>query len=112
MFGKQEKQEGFQSSPLWRAYRIAKRMRGRNARREAKEQGRVFCISTRVAAPILDNPGKAVAGVLAVAVVLGLGIWGGLALRRKRMSTYRNPYESRKFRRPLDDSGGYEAVGI
>ncbi len=112
MFGKKDKEEGFEGSPLWRAYRTAKRVAGRNSRRDAKKSRRAFCVSSRVAGPIIENPGKAVVGVLAVAAVLGLGIWGGLALRRKRLSTYHNPYESRKFRRPLNDSGGYEAMGI
>lgn len=110
MFGKKDKEDGFQRSPLWHAYRIARRVGGRKPRRD--KSGRVVILSTRLTAPIVENPGKAVASVLAVAAVLGLGIWGGLALRRKRKSTYRNPYESKKFRRPLADSGGYEAVGI
>ena len=110
MFLKNDKEDVFQRSPLWRAYRIARRVGGRNSRQD--KPGRVVILSTRLAAPIIENPGKAVASVLAVAAVLGLGIWGGLALRRKRQSTYHNPYESRKFRRPLTDSGGYEAVGI
>ncbi len=74
--------------------------------------GRVILISSRFAGPIVENPGKTAAGVLAATLVLGLGVWGGFALRRKRRSTYRNPYESRKFKRPLADEGGYEAVGI
>ncbi len=111
MFGKKDNVEVFEGSPLWRAYRTAKWVAGRS-RRDAKKSGRESCVSTRVAGTIVENPGKAVVGILAVAAVLGLGIWGGLALRRKRLSTYHNPYESRKFRRPLSDSGGYEAVGI
>jgi hypothetical protein len=110
MFEKKDKEEFFQRNPLWRAYRAAKRAGGRNSRRD--KPGRVVILSTRLAAPIVENPGMAIAGVLAVAAVLGLGIWGGLALRRKRLSTYHSPYESRKFRHPLADSGGYEAVGI
>jgi len=61
---------------------------------------------------LLVSPGKAVVGILATTLVLGLGVWVGLALRRKRLGTYRSPYESKKFRRPLPDAGGYEAVGI
>ncbi len=111
MFDRKDKEEGFQRGRLWRAYRTAKRAGARN-RLVGKKRGRVVLISTRLAAPLVENPGKAIAGVLAVAAVLGLGIWGGLALRRKRRSTYRSPYESRKFRRPLTDAGGYEAMGI
>ena len=69
-------------------------------------------MSSRLAGPVVDNPGKTAAGVVAAALVLGLGVWGGFALRRQRRSTYRNPYESRKFQRPMSDAGGYEAVGI
>lgn len=58
---------------------------------------------------------KMVAGVAAVALVLGAGVWAGLALRRKRLSTYHDPYERRRWRRPRFRGAGeeeYEAVGI
>jgi peroxiredoxin len=100
---------------LWRAHRALERGGRRsiaNFRREMGLPGRVILISSRLAGPIVDNPGKTAAGLMAAAFVLGLGIWGGFALRRKSRSTYRNPYESRRFQRPLSDTGGYEAVGI
>jgi peroxiredoxin len=100
---------------LWRAHRALERGGRRsivNFRREMGLPGRVILMSSRLAGPIVENPGKTAAGVLAATLVLGLGVWGGLALRRKSRSTYRNPYESRKFKRPLADEGGYEAVGI
>ena len=100
---------------LWRASRALERGGRRsvaNFRREMGLPGRVILMSNRLAGPIVDNPGKAAAGVLAAALVLGLGVWGGFALRRKRRSTYRSPYESRKFQRSLNHEGGYEAVGI
>jgi len=113
MFEKKDKEAFFQRNPLWRAYRTAKRFGGRNnSGQDAKSRERVFCIDARLPEGIIENPGKAVVGALAVVAVLGLGIWGGMALRRKRRSSYRSPYESRKFRRGLADSGGYEAVGI
>jgi hypothetical protein len=86
----------------------------RNFRKEMGLPGRMVLASSRVAQPILDNPGKTVASVAAVAAVIGAGIWVGLLLRRKRLSTYRSPYESRRFQRGRDDEdfGDYEAVGI
>lgn len=100
---------------LWRAHRALERGGRRsiaNFRREMGLPGRVILISSRLAGPVVENPGMTVAGILAAALVLGLGVWGGYALRRKSRSTYRNPYESRKFQRPVGDDGGYEAVGI
>jgi len=100
---------------LWRAHRALERGGKKslaNFRREMGLPGRVILISSRFAGPIVENPGKTAAGILAAVLVLGLGAWGGLALRRKRLGTYRSPYESRKFQHPLPDAGGYEAVGI
>ena len=100
---------------LWRAHRALERGGKRsvaNFRREMGLPGRVILLSSRFAAPIVENPGKTAAGVIAAALVLGLGVWGGLALRRKSRSTYRSPYESRRFQQHLSDAGGYEAVGI
>lgn len=100
---------------LWRAHRALERggkLSMANFRREMGLPGRVLLLSSRLTGPIAENPGKTAAGIIGAALVLGLGVWGGLALRRNRRSTYRSPYESRKFRRPLDDAGGYEAVGI
>ncbi len=86
----------------------------RNFRRQMGLPGRVVLASSRVAQPVLDNPGKTIASIVAGAAVIGAGIWVGLFLRRKRLSTYRSPYESRRrFRRDYpDDFGEYEAVGI
>lgn len=100
---------------LWRAHRALQRGGRRsiaNFRREMGLRGRVILLSSRLAGPIVENPGKTAAGIFAAAVVLGLGVWGGLALRRKSLATYRSPYESRKFQHHRDDAGGYEAVGI
>lgn len=100
---------------LWSAHRALERGGRRSIatfRREMGLPGRVILISSRLAGPIIENPGKTAAGVLAAALVLSLGVWGGFALRRKSRSTYHNPYESRRFQRPFGDAGGYEAVGI
>ncbi|MFZ0705628.1 MAG: deiodinase-like protein [Candidatus Korobacteraceae bacterium] len=100
---------------LLRAHRALERGGRRsiaNFRREMGLPGRVVLISSRLAGPIVENPGKIAAGAVAALLVLGLGVWGGFALRRKRLSTYRSPYESRKFQHGLTDADGYEAVGI
>ena len=100
---------------LWRAHRALERGGRRsmaNFRREMGLPGRVLLLSSRLAGPIVENPGKTAAGVVAVALVLGAGVWAGLALRRKSLSTYHNPYESRRFQHAIRDAGGYEAVGI
>jgi len=100
---------------LWRAHRALERGGKRsigNFRREMGLPGRVVLMSSRLAGPIVENPGKTAAGAVAAILVLGLGVWAGFALRRKRLSTYRSPYESRKFQHGLSDAGGYEAVGI
>lgn len=62
--------------------------------------------------PTLEHSAAALAAIAAVVVVIGTGIWVGLFLRKKRLGTYRSPYESRRFLRGLDDFGEYEAVGI
>lgn len=83
-----------------------------NFRRELGLPGRVLLAGSRAAEPIIENPGKIIAGVAASVVVLGLGIWGGFALRRKRLSTYHSPYESRRFQRSQYGDAGDYAVGI
>lgn len=60
-----------------------------------------------------DNSSILIGGAVAIVGVIGAGIWMGLLLRRKHLSTYRDPYLSRRFRRgAYPDSGEYEAVGI
>jgi len=81
-------------------------------RRELGVPGRVVLTTSRLAQPILENPGKTVAAIATAALVIGAGIWGGLLLRRKRLGTYRSPYESRRFQRHTGWGGEYEAVGI
>lgn len=84
-----------------------------NFRREMGLPGRLLLAGSRAAEPIVENAGKTVVSALAVAVVLGLGVWGGLALRRKRLGTYHNPYDPGTFQRfRFGDESSYEAVGI
>jgi peroxiredoxin len=101
---------------LVRAHRALERGGRRsisNFQREMGVPGRMVLAGSRITEPIFENPAKAAAGALAAALVLGLGIWGGLALRGKRRATYHSPYESRAFQRHrFGDPGDYEAVGI
>lgn len=102
---------------LLRAHRALQRGGRRSVstfRREMGIPGRVVLASSRMAQPILEYPGRTVASVLAAALVLGAGVWAGLALRRKRLATYHDPYVvPRRFTRErFGDAGEYEAVGI
>lgn len=75
--------------------------------------GRLAVIGGRVVDPIVDHPGAFIATMSAVAGVIALGVWGGMELRKRRLGTYRNPYEYGRFRsRRSSDTGDYEAVGI
>ena len=58
------------------------------------------------------DAGTVIAGVTAAVFVIGAGIWAGLALRRKRLSTYSDPYRSRRLRNRFRKPGEYDAVGI
>jgi peroxiredoxin len=101
---------------LWRAHRALERGGRRsiaNFRREMGLPGRMLLAGSRAAEPVLEHPAIAAAGFAAVALTLGLSIWGGLALRRKCRATYHSPYEARAFQRHrFGDRGEYEAVGI
>jgi peroxiredoxin len=103
-------------SLLWHAHRALERggrMSIATFRRELGLPGRLLLASSRLAEPILENPAKTVAGLLAGALVLGLGVWGGLALRRKRLGTYHDPYQPWGLPRlRFGDESSYEAVGI
>jgi len=61
---------------------------------------------------VLEKQGKVLAGVIGTLLVLTGGIWAGFALRRRRLGTYRNPYESPAFQRYDMEGGEYEMVGI
>jgi hypothetical protein len=77
--------------------------------------GRVAVTGSRVVSPVIDHPWGTLAVAGAAAGVIALGIWGGLALRQRRYSRYRNPYDYGQFkprRRDRDDRNDYEAVGI
>jgi alkyl hydroperoxide reductase subunit AhpC len=74
--------------------------------------GRLAVSGSRAVGPIIEHPGMVIAMAGAAAGVIALGIWGGLALRKKRLEPYRNPYDYGKFKSYNRDRGDYEAVGI
>ena len=103
-------------SVLLRARRALERGGRRSLRNFEQEMGlpgRLVLAGSRVARPIVENPGRTAAGVAAALAVIGAGIWVGLILRQNRLSTYRSPYETRRFpKRAFQNSDDYEAVGI
>ena len=82
-------------------------------RRELGVPGEIALVSSRLASPILEHPGATAATIAAVAGVLGLGLWVGAVLRRRRFEHL--PYSAYDFmtREPLrEGTSGYEAFGI
>jgi hypothetical protein len=65
-----------------------------------------------MARPITEHPALTIASAIGVVAAIGLGLWAGYELRRRRFA--RRPYDAyRKFtkkRRPGEDD--YTAVGI
>ena len=59
-------------------------------RRELGVPGEIALVSSRLASPVVEHPRATAATIAAVAGVLGLGLWVGLALRRRRFE--RTPY--------------------
>ena len=74
--------------------------------------GRLAVTGSHVVEPVIENPGMVLAMAGAAAGVIALGIWGGLALRKRRFESYRNPYDYGQFKRYTRDRNDYEAVGI
>jgi peroxiredoxin len=85
-------------------------------RREMGMPGRAVLAASRVVRPVADHPGATVGAAAAVVGVVGLGLWAGLELRRRRLSSqqpYTYPNYKRRFSdRHRDDRDDYEAVGI
>jgi hypothetical protein len=73
--------------------------------------GEVAIVASRIANPIVMNPGRVIGGTLLAAGVVTGALFAGRALRRKRLGE-RSPYDlhepTQRTRRP----GDYEAVGI
>ncbi len=76
--------------------------------------GRVKLMGSRIAAPMAEHPKATIATAAAVCGVLGLGIWTGVALRRRRFEN-RDPYDYPKparRRASEDEVDDYDAMGI
>ena len=73
--------------------------------------GRISVKASRIVRPLAENPGTVAGTALAVAGVIGLGLWAGLELRRRRFeqTPYRLHDNGRSHSDGFDD---YEAVGI
>lgn len=80
-----------------------------NFRNEFGFPGRVAIAGSRVARPVAENPGTSIATAVAVAGVLGLGLWIGKELRQRRFD--QRPYDFPRYREGKGYSD-YEAVGI
>ncbi|MGA2992538.1 MAG: TlpA disulfide reductase family protein [Candidatus Korobacteraceae bacterium] len=103
-------------SSLLHSYRALERGGERSLRgfqRELGFPGRLALMGSRVASPVIEHPRAIAATVAAVAGVLGLGLWVGLILRRRRFEQipyHGYDYASGSSRRGASDD--YEAVGI
>ena len=80
-----------------------------NFRSELGFPGRMAVAGSRVARPVAENPKTTVATAVAVAGVLGLGLWVGNELRQRRFAN--RPYDYPRYRDGKNPSD-YEAVGI
>lgn len=74
--------------------------------------GRLAVTGSHVVEPVIEHPMMVLAMAGAAAGVVALGIWGGLALRKRRLAPYRNPYDYGQFKSYRRDRSDYEAVGI
>jgi alkyl hydroperoxide reductase subunit AhpC len=77
--------------------------------------GRLAVTGSHVVEPVVEHPVMMLALAGAAAGVIVLGIWGGLALRKRRLPIHRDPYNYGQFkprRRDKTDRNDYEAVGI
>lgn len=76
--------------------------------------GRIALTTSRVARPILENPGRVLAIVAVTAAVLAGGLYAGFELRKRRLGRWRNPYRAYEDEEVRDTETGtdYGAVGI
>jgi peroxiredoxin len=81
-----------------------------NFREEMGLPGRIALTGGRLARPVVENPRTAAATVAAFAGVVGLGLWVGMQLRRKRFENTPYRYQSSPRIRPKGDDD--YAVGI
>jgi peroxiredoxin len=78
--------------------------------------GAITVTGSRIVRPVVDHPGATIATAAITAGVITAGIIVGRLLRQRRFRV-RSPYDidqsgPRWRRRPDEDTGGYEAVGI
>lgn len=106
------------ASALLHTHRALKRG-GKKSIDDFKEEmgwpGRIAVTGSHAIEPVIEHPLSVLAMAGAVAGVVALGVWGGLALRKRRLQQYRNPYDYGQFkprRRDRNDRNDYEAVGI
>jgi peroxiredoxin len=76
--------------------------------------GRAVLTTSRMAKPILENPGRILAIVAVTAAVLAGGLYAGFELRKRRLGVRRNPYRAYEKQTVRDTETGtdYGAVGI
>lgn len=76
--------------------------------------GQVALAASRIAEPLLGNPGRILAVCALTAAVLAGGLYAGFELRKRRLGTRRNPYRAYERQRIRDTETGtdYGAVGI
>lgn len=76
--------------------------------------GRVALTASRMAKPIMENPGRILAIVALTAAVLAGGLYAGFELRKRRLGIRRNPYRAYEKEEVRDTDTGteYGAVGI
>ena len=82
-----------------------------NFRGELGFPGRVVLRGGRMARPMTEHPAITIGTAVGVVAAIGLGIWAGYALRKRRFA--RRPYDAyRKFEKRRADEDDYTAVGI
>jgi hypothetical protein len=76
--------------------------------------GRVAVTASRIAEPILENPGRVLAIIAVTTAVLAGGLYAGFELRKRRLGVRRNPYRAYEDEEVRDTDTGtdYGAVGI
>ncbi len=71
-------------------------------------------LASRLAKPLLENPGRMLSIAALSAAVLAGGLYAGFELRKRRLGTRRNPYRAYEKEKVRDTDTGtdYGAVGI
>jgi alkyl hydroperoxide reductase subunit AhpC len=73
--------------------------------------GRIALVTSRVAEPVIENPGAVIAAALTAGAVIAGALYAGRLLREQRF-TRRTPYDVPRRLPPTGTGGDYEAVGI